>query len=270
MMLRLCYKEVCMDLHDYADVAENYDLYLPSLGTDTDGFEDFYLSLASQYGGQGVLDVACGTGALTIPLAAAGYDVTAFDLSVPMTNVMRDKLSARGLSAEVFAADMTGFRAGRSFSLAIIARSGFMHLLTPQAQRSALLTVRDHLTDGGVLTLNTFQPHPRMQAKQMDTEEGDHSLRSEYINRDGYRERIYNAISYDYRSQIMRGSWKFETLDEDGRVTNVRVRPVAMRQSYRQELEYLFELCGYGIMDVYGDYRRSPAGGNLIWVLRKR
>ncbi|MHC1695708.1 MAG: class I SAM-dependent methyltransferase [Eubacteriales bacterium] len=257
-----------MDLHDFADVAQNYDLYLPSLGTDTDGFEDFYLTLSSQYGGKGVLDIACGTGALTLPLAAAGHDVSAFDLSEPMVEITRDKLSARGLSAEVFAADMTSFHAGRLFSLAIIARSGFMHLLTPRSQRSALLCVREHLCNGGILTLNTFQPHPHSQAKQMD--EGDYTLRAEYINKEGKRERIYNSISYDYMTQIMSGSWRFDTLDEQGNVTDTRVRPLAMRQSYRQELEYLFELCGYEVRDVYGNYKRSTTGGNFIWILKKR
>ena len=71
----------------------------------------------------------------------------------------------------------------------------------------------------------------------MDTGEGDYTLRAEYINNEGKRERIYNSISYDYMTQIMSGCWRFDTLDEQGNVTDTRVRPLAMRQSYRQELE---------------------------------
>lgn len=51
-----------MDLHDYKDVAENYDRYLEVMYRDFDaheGFQDFYLELAKKYGKDGVIDVAC-------------------------------------------------------------------------------------------------------------------------------------------------------------------------------------------------------------------
>ena len=61
-----------MDLHDYKDVAENYDRYLEVMYRDFDaheGFQDFYLELAKKYGKDGVIDVACGTGAVLLYLA---------------------------------------------------------------------------------------------------------------------------------------------------------------------------------------------------------
>ncbi|MDR2687699.1 MAG: class I SAM-dependent methyltransferase, partial [Oscillospiraceae bacterium] len=212
-----------------------------------------------------VLDIACGTGALAVPLAQQGFDVTACDISQAMVAVTRRKLEAAGLQARTFAADMTEFDAGRQFSLAIIARSGFMHLTTPERQRGALLTIKKHLVPGGALTLNTFQPHPSAQAEQMGAGPEDYTLRAEYVNAENKRERIYNAIGYDMDTQIMRGSWKFETLGEDGNVTDTRVRPIAMRQTYTQELKYLCELCGYEILECG---RRGEVGGHVIWLLR--
>jgi SAM-dependent methyltransferase len=259
-----------MDLHDFEDVAANYDWYIPALGLNTAGFEDFHLSLAAEYGSQGILDIACGTGALTVPLAAAGFDVTALDLSEPMLSVLREKLRCNDLDIQLIQANMTDFEAGRKFSLAIIARSGFMHLLTPDEQRRALLTIRSHLTEGGVLTLNTFQPYPPLQAQQMNASPEDYFLRAEYVNALGQKERIYNVFCYDYMTQVMRGSWKFETLDNHGRVAETRIRPLAMRHTNRQEMAYLFELCGYDILAVYGDYERNPTKGNFIWVVRRK
>jgi 2-polyprenyl-3-methyl-5-hydroxy-6-metoxy-1,4-benzoquinol methylase len=97
-----------MDLHDYADVAQNCDRFLPEVVNDAylKGFEEFHLSLAGKYGKDGVLDIACGMGALTIPLVKAGYDVTALDLSAPMVEVTRDKLQVEGLKTDVFVANM--------------------------------------------------------------------------------------------------------------------------------------------------------------------
>ncbi len=265
-----------MDLHDYRDVAENYDRYLDVMYKDSDshkGFREFYLSLAEEYGQDGCIDIACGTGAVLLYLAERGIDIDGTDLSEPMCDVARKKAQEKGLCINIFPADMTSFSASRKYSLAIIARSGFMHLTTPELQRAALLNIRNNLKDGGILTLNTFWPHPVFQAQQMNTDpEKDYSLRLEYINSDGRRERIYNAITYDPQTQIMSGNWKFETLDDGGNVTETRVRPLALRQTYKQEMKYLAELCGYDIVRICSGYDRNGSGDSskeLIWILRK-
>ena len=166
---------------------------------------------------------------------------------------------------------MTDLHTGRKYSLIVIARSGFMHLLTPQDQRKALTGMRDCLTKDGLLTLNTFAPHPFFQAQQMRTGTEDYTFRLEYTNREGRRERIYNAITYDPMTQLMYGNWKFETLDEAGQVVAERVRPLKMRQTYKQEMLYLIELCGLEVVDCFGDYHGSREDtGRYAWVLRKK
>lgn len=263
-----------MDLHDYKDVAENYDRYLDVMYSEHDnyeGFQDFYLDLAREYGGDGTIDIACGTGAVLLYLAEAGIDIDGTDLSEAMCDVARSKAESSGLNLNIFPANMTDFKSYRKYSLAIIARSGFMHLLTPELQRAALLNIRENLVEGGILTLNTFAPYPPFQAEQMKTTENDYSFRLEYINSDGYREKIYNAISYDPKTQVMFGNWKFETFDAEGNMIAERIRPLKMRQTYKQELLYLIELCGFEVVEIYGDYHKSTEEtGSLIWILRKK
>ncbi len=266
-----------MDLHDYKDVAENYDRYLEVMYETHDaheGFREFYLELAKKYGEGGVVDIACGTGAVLLYLAERGIEVDGTDLSEEMCNVASAKAKNMGQKLNIFPSDMTKFSSGRKYSLAIIARSGFMHLPTPELQKAALLNIREQLTEGGILTLNTFDPFPPIQASQMSTKPDDYSFRLEYVNSEGKKERIYNAIGYDPITQIMSGNWKFETLDDDGNVIAERVRPLTMRQTYRQEMKWLIELCGFELVDVYGDYKWTKAdehiSHNLIWVMRKK
>jgi SAM-dependent methyltransferase len=259
-----------MDLHGFDRVATDYDYFLLALGLNHDGFEEFHLTLAEKYGENGILDIACGTGALTIPLVKNGYDVTAFDLSASMVEITNQKLKKEKRSANLFVANMIDFRICRKFSLAIIARSGFMYLLTAAEQRQTLLNIREHLIDGGVLTLNTFQPHPIFQAERIKAAPEDYFFSTEYVNHEGKKERIFYAASYDYITQIFRGKWKFETLDDNGVVINTRVCPQVVRHTYRQETEYLFELCGYEILDVCNSYARDTAKDHLIWVVRKK
>lgn len=54
-----------MDLHNYKDVADNYDRYLDVMyatENNHEGFQEFYLNLARHFGKGGVVDIACGTG----------------------------------------------------------------------------------------------------------------------------------------------------------------------------------------------------------------
>ena len=267
-----------MDLHDYKDVAENYDRYLDVMYEKEDihhGFKEFYLKMAQQYGRNGVIDVACGTGAVMLYLAENGIDVEGTDISEEMCRVSLQKAKDKGFDLKVYPVDMTKFSSGRKYSLAVIARSGFMHLTTPELQREALCNLREQLLPDGILTLNTFDPFPLIQAQQMHNSPDGYEFRLEYINSEGQREKIYNAITYDPVRQIMHGNWKFETLDDDGNIIGERIRPLHMRQTYRQEMYYLAELCGFEVQALYQDYEFDPAEEdrcqhNLIWVLKKK
>lgn len=266
--------EETMDLHDFTDVAENYDLYLDVMykkENNYEGFLDFYLDLAKEYGKDGVIDIACGTGAVLLHLAKNGIAVEGCDLSEAMVQVCKEKAAKEKLDLNVFCGNMTNFKSDKKYSLAIIARSGFMHLLTREDQRQALLNIKDHLTEGGILALNTFQPHPMAQASQMQSSDTDYKYRLEYINKEGFREKIYNAITYDYINQIMYGNWKFETYDADGKLIGERIRPLKMRQTYISEFTYLAELCGFEIVARYGDYHKSTEEtGRYEWILKKK
>lgn len=273
-----------MDLHDYQDVAENYDRYLEVMYAHDDhheNFQEFYLSLARKYGAGGVVDVACGTGAVLLYLAERGIEIDGTDLSAEMCKVAAAKADAMGLRLNIIPADMTAFSSGRKYSLAIIARSGFMHLPTQALQEAALRNLREQLLPGGILTLNTFDPWPPMQAQQMSTSPEDYSFRLEYVNSRGNREKIWNAITYNPYTQQMYGSWKFEEFNKKGEMIGERIRPLRMRQTNRWEMFLLAKLCGFEVVDIYRGYNgdkedlddpssASRYQGNLIWILKRK
>lgn len=273
-----------MDLHDYKDVAENYDRYLEVMYSEFDsheGFQEFYLELAKKYGQGGVVDIACGTGAVLLYLAERGIEIDGTDLSEEMCKVAASKAAAKNLDLNIFPADMTKFNSGRKYSLAIIARSGFMHLPSSELQKEALMNIKEQLLPGGILTFNTFDPWPIFQAEQMNSTPDDYSFRLEYVNSNGNKEKIYNAISYNPYLQHMYGNWKFVEYDQEGNVIGERIRPLLMRQTYRSEIFLLAELCGFEVLDIYRGYlgdkedlsdpmSAAKYKSNLIWILKKK
>ncbi|MCK9907056.1 class I SAM-dependent methyltransferase, partial [Frankia sp. Cpl3] len=72
--------------------AEYYDLTQSGLSGDI----PFFLEMARQADGE-ILDLACGTGRISIPLAEAGHQVTGLDLSTEMLARAEQKAKERGV-----------------------------------------------------------------------------------------------------------------------------------------------------------------------------
>ena len=81
------------NLEEFRDPT-NYDLEEAELSAPRIAF---YCDLASDVGGP-ILEVACGTGLVAIPIAARGLMVTGVDLARPMLEFARFKAKSSGLS----------------------------------------------------------------------------------------------------------------------------------------------------------------------------
>jgi len=163
----------------YAALARNYDLWMRqdqpiSLWVD---------SILAEFSARGirpgakVLDLACGTGGITIPLAQAGYDLVAMDLSEEMLSVARDKAAALGLPGIRWVCrDMAqGDFPGRYD--AIICCCDGVNYLTCEEQLSSMLTAcAKSLVPGGLLLFDVSAPAKLLpmagQLYALDTDEG--------------------------------------------------------------------------------------------------
>src|ERR1700682_6071049 len=99
-----------------AQLASLYDVFA------FDGDLPLYLELAREQG-QRVLEIACGSGRVLVPLARAGFDVVGIDVSAHMLALAETKLDAASrANARLVHADMRDFRLDRTdFDLAIVA-----------------------------------------------------------------------------------------------------------------------------------------------------
>jgi SAM-dependent methyltransferase len=215
-----------MDLHDFKDVAENYDLYIDVLvgnsSFNTKTCIDFHCELAKQYGENGIADLGCGTGLILIPLLEDGHHVYGIDISQEMINVTKSKVDELFINGSVnynlICADMRDFNLKSQISLAIVPRSGFMHILKTSDQIDVLKNINSNLTIGGILSLNTYFPSYEFIAQNGKGKVKEPFLRNSFLGANGNKIEIYNFIEYDYETQIMEGKWIFKELDENGQI----------------------------------------------------
>ena len=101
------------------------------------------------------LEVGCGTGQLTIPVAGLGLPVVGLDLSSAMLNVARSRASAVNAPVTFVQGDMRDFRLERDFKLIFVARNSLLHLLSTADLLAALTAVRRHLAPDGVFAFGS-------------------------------------------------------------------------------------------------------------------
>ncbi|MGJ0119673.1 daptide-type RiPP biosynthesis methyltransferase [Williamsia sp. MIQD14] len=107
-----------------------------------------------------VLELAAGSGRVTVPMVAGGRDVTAVDLSDTMLTLLRRRLDAaprlRG-TARLVQGDMaTHAEPEKSVAAAVIATTS-ISLLTDDARRGMWRNLFGQLLSGGVLVVSTVE-----------------------------------------------------------------------------------------------------------------
>ncbi len=235
----------------------------------------FYVEAARQAGSP-VLELACGTGRVLIPVAAAGLTVVGLDRSTAMLAIAQEKIAelpdATQQRIELVEGDMRSFSLDQRFKLITIPSRSFLHLMTPADQRQALGCIRDHLADDGRLVFNIFDPRLDKIVAHLGTLGSALQKDSEFRHPEtGRRVVVWVTLHYDPTQQIIEEERIFEELDADGRVVAKTYAPLTLRWVYRYEMQHLLELSGFAVEALYGSYERGPFryGGEQIWVARR-
>lgn len=103
-----------------------------------------------------VLECACGTGLIMLPLLAQGYDMYGFDISDTMLAKLRRKAAEQGLAdtdARISVQDLQTFSYDRRFDAITIPTNTFLMLMTQGAQIESLRQIAAHLAPGGRLLI---------------------------------------------------------------------------------------------------------------------
>lgn len=230
-----------------------------------------YLALAAER--ERVLDVACGSGRVLVPLAHAGHEIVGLDASPHMLALARQKLREAGPAIEARArlvqGDMRTFALDGTFDLAIVAVKSFAYLVDRVDQLRTLETIAAHLRPEGLLAIDLLHPHPAWLL------EPPGSLRQDLVARvpaSGVTvARTEAVVSTDLATQVRVIRSAYEVVTDDGQVTK-RFVEWPYRYTYRFEAELLLERAGFVIEAVYGGYAREPfvAESRTMLILARR
>jgi SAM-dependent methyltransferase len=240
---------------EYDSYSEFYDLLYGNLQHDV----PFYLRQAEQAGGP-VVELACGTGRVLLPIARAGFEITGIDLSQAMLDKLQAKLDKepREVQSRVAlkCADMRDYRFTRKFRLVFCTGNSFLHLMTTDDQLACLAGVRDYLADNGRLVISVFAPSYRRLAA---TDETNTSL---YRDPESGLDMTLTEISHRrFNDQAIDSSAFADRTGQDGTVRRYSAK-VTLCWIHHREMLLLLRCAGFDIVDVYGGWDRRPFDHN--------
>lgn len=211
----------------------------------------------AQKSGSPVLELACGTGRLTIPIAQAGVEIVGLDLSSSMLTHAQTKARAAGVEIEFVEGDCRSFELGRKFGLIFMAFNSMQHLHTYASLSALFGCVRKHLAEGGRFIFDVFNPKVEILARAS----GERRLEREYQDPDGNGKMEFEYTStYDDAAQVSHIQCYFVRRGPNGEELDVRKEELDLRSFFPQELDLLVRSQGFEIVEKFGDFERKAFG----------
>lgn len=212
----------------------------------------FYRRLASESPGA-VLELGCGTGRLTIPMAQAGAEVVGLDPEPAMLEAARAKAAKAGVAIEFVQGDAREFDLGRKFGLVIFPNNSLSHLLTRADIESCFRCVRRHLKPEGRFVIEVFTP----LGKFLLRDSKERYRIGDFEDPDGGGRVVMEEIGwYDPAAQVKHSVCYYER-----QATGEKWEaPLDLRMFYPQEIDALVEYNGFIIDAKYGDFEGTPFG----------
>ncbi len=148
----------------YTVIASYYDQFNAA---DYNSFCDFYETMFRTYGmrtrNEGkehlLLDLACGTGGISLPMAKRGYDVIGIDLSSDMLSLAGEHARRQKQSILFSRQDMRSFELYGTVDAAVCALDSLNYLLTTDDLALTFAQVHNYLSPNGLWIFDLHTPY---------------------------------------------------------------------------------------------------------------
>ncbi|CAN5645223.1 class I SAM-dependent methyltransferase [soil metagenome] len=226
----------------------------------------FWLALAKREGGP-VVEWGAGTGRIAVPLAEAGFGVTAVEVSEKMFEKGRKKSG----SVQWVRADMRSAKLDRRYRLAVCGFNSFLCLTNVNDALDFLRNAWEHLEPGGLLGIEVSAFSPEELAEDPGGPERQHDFTHRLP--EGKLER-FSLSEYDAASQLLRMRLFYELYSGDGELRNRMAHDLEIRVANRDELMLMVRMAGFEVEKIYGGFEGEEFGARsdhlVILARRKR
>lgn len=245
----------------YGVFSEFYDALTANVSYDT--VSQVLSSLLTRYGkSRGLLlDLACGTGSVSVRMAQKGYEVIGVDLSPEMLSEAQNKAYSAGQNILFLCQDMTALDLYGTVDAAVCTLDGLCHLPDEESVFAALQKVSLFMNPGGVFLfdVNSVYKHRAVLGNNTFVYDTDdvYCVWQNTLLPDG----VTVQMDLDF----------FEPVSDAGNYVRQSER-FTERAYPRETLEAMLKKAGFTVLDVFDGYSGKPAhdtSERLLFAVRK-
>lgn len=205
------------------------------------GTTDACVNLIADLAGQGdILELAIGTGRVALPLAARGPNVSGFDASPQMLDILKAKPG--GATLPTWVADLASFDLGQQFDFAFLVFNTLYNLTTQDDQVNCFKQVAAHLRPGGHFLVEAFMPN-------RETFENNQAVRTKHVDFD----KVWlEAVQHDPVAQTL--NYQRIRISSEG----TELKPLPMRYVWPSELDLMARVAGLSPVAHWGGWHKQP------------
>lgn len=192
-----------------------------------------------------ILELCCGTGRLTIPLAKDGLKITGVDNAKSMLEQAEMKAKNEKLEINFILADIRNLELNAKYDLVFIPFNSIHHLYENQDLIDTFKVVEKHLKDNGLFILDCYNPNIQYIT---EAEKGKNKI-ADYITTDERKVKIEQTMKYESKTQMNRIEWHYFINEDFHSVQNLD-----MRMYFPQELDAYLKWSGFKIQHKYGNF----------------
>jgi ubiquinone/menaquinone biosynthesis C-methylase UbiE len=191
-----------------------------------------------------ILELCCGSGRLTIPLAKE-FNICGVDNSKSMLQKAKEKALKEDVSIEFIEADIRTLHLPTQFDLIFIPFNSIHHLYQNDDLFATLNVVKKHLKDDGLFLFDCFNPNIRFIVQN------DNKLESiaSYTTKDGRNVNIKQQMKYESKTQINRIQWHYFINNQFDSIQHLD-----MRMYFPQEIIAHLKFNGFEILHQFGSF----------------
>lgn len=192
-----------------------------------------------------ILELCCGTGRLTLPIAKDGYNISGVDYTSSMLERAKVKAAEAELKINFIEADIRLLDLQEKFELIFIPFNSIHHLYKNEDLFKTLKVVGNHLKERGLFLLDCFNPNIQYIVES----EKEPKVIAEYTTSDGRDVLIKQTMKYESATQMNRIAWHYFINGKFHSIQNMD-----MRLFFPQELNSYLEWAGWNIIHKFGDF----------------
>ncbi len=222
-------------------IAEWYDDWLKDVTHDKDYYTEFFEGFEGQ-----ILELACGTGRLLIPIAETSVTIHGLDSSKDILDVLQRKaakLNVKGI--KVHKQSMENFSLPTKYDAIFVASGSFQLITSTENALKSLKCIRDHLSNNGFFLVDIFIPWDSIFVQ----ERNDYHVTRDVVRPDGKRSIVLERFEIDIPNQIKRGTYRYEFYDKE-RLTDCITDDLSIRWYWKDEFLSLLNKAGFSSIDV--------------------